>query len=60
MKKYNSPKIHIVNVDTATSLLAGSNGTLTGGGSNAGQDNPTAESKRFIGWDDDIWMDDED
>lgn len=53
MKKYKSPTIRIVNVNAATSIMAGSNGTLTGGGSNAGQNNPTAESKGSM------WFDDE-
>lgn len=53
MKKYNSPDIRIIKIDAAASIMAGSNGTLTGGGSNAGQNNPTAESKESM------WFDDE-
>lgn len=60
MEKYISPDIRIEEVDAAMPLLAGSNRTLTGGGSNAGQSNPTAESRPLGGLDDDIWMDDED
>ncbi len=59
MKKYISPNIKVVNVESRSTILAGSNDTITGGGSNADQVNPTAESKRFVGWEDDIWMDDE-
>ena len=59
MKKYITPTASVIHMNACSSILAGSNGTITGGGSNAGQDNPTAESKRFGGWDDDIWVDDE-
>lgn len=59
MKKYIIPAVCVMHMNARSSILAGSNGTITGGGSNAGQVNPTAESKRFIGLDDDFWMDDE-
>ena len=60
MKKYISPVVGVMNAKVESPVLAASNGKLTGGGSNAGQVHPTAESKGFGAWDDDIWMDDAD
>lgn len=58
MKKYNAPSIEVTQIDYKESILAESDKTITSGGSNAGQNNPTAESKS-IDWsnddDEDIW-----
>ncbi len=59
MKKYITPTATVTHMNAYSSILAASNSTITGGGSNAGQDNPTAETKRFGGWNKDIWADDE-
>lgn len=57
MKKYKSPIIRVKNLKLEPLMQVGStgdDGSITGGGSNSGIFNPTAESKsRMFSWDED-------